>query len=402
MVERADALIIPADNFANDAALKKMVLFFDSVTLVNSSDSALVNEFEVREKFEGMEVAWSARNPFPRSESFSDEMQRLLSETLSFQSRRIIRLTPATPMSSLDAGMNYSLWHSAIANKDLVTAAAPDRFTNPKPTLGISGYMRGGTISVGNARSKYEITETKPSVVLENVDEDWTLYAHLRLGRALKFLRQSHALGLSPIALDLPNQQILKASSEFDTLIVRNQSETPAVLHNQVNFDFDIFEPEEFNNHLNDMTWSDVQQLRRHVLPGMNGLRTYLRRSIRLKGLASTAGVEAYNKELVKLLSEYRVAKEKLTTDWEKLRVGTVTKIGAGVGAGVGLGAVGASTGLIGTIVGAPWVDLLVTIFASGLIGAGHLTSELQNLIPARRVVKQHPLYFTDNFFKGS
>jgi len=402
MVERADALIIPADNFASDAALKKMVLFFDSVTLVNSSDSALVNEFEVREKFENMEISWSARNPFPRAENFIDEMQSLLSQTSTFQSRSIIRLTPSTPLSSLDAGMNYSLWHSAIANNDLVTAAAPDRFTNPKPVLGISGYMRGGAISVGNARSKYEITEAKPSIVLEDVDEDWTLYAHLRLGRALKFLRQSHALGLSPIALDLPNQQILKASSAFDTLIVRNQSERSTILHDQVNFDFDIFEPEEFNKHLSDMSWNDVQQLRRHLLPGMNGLRAYLRRSIRLQGLASTAGVEVYNKELVKLLSEYKVAKEKLITDWEKLRVGTVTKLGAGVGAGVGLGALGTGAGLIGTVVGAPWVDLLVTIFAGGLIGVGQLTSELQSLIPSKRVVKQHPLYFTDSYFKGS
>ena len=63
MVERADALIIPADHFPSDVALKKSILFFDSVTLVGSFDAALVNELEVFEKFPGMTVGWSARNP---------------------------------------------------------------------------------------------------------------------------------------------------------------------------------------------------------------------------------------------------------------------------------------------------------------------------------------------------
>ena len=46
MSTRADALILPADTPVSEVEIKKALLFFDSVTLPNPADYALVNEGE--------------------------------------------------------------------------------------------------------------------------------------------------------------------------------------------------------------------------------------------------------------------------------------------------------------------------------------------------------------------
>lgn len=391
MTERCDALIIPADSPPSGATLKKAVLFFDSVTLANPADRALVNDREVVEHFDNTTVSWSSRNDFPRSPDYLDVMGRLLADTSSLQSRGIVRLTSAEPLPTLDAAMNYTVWHSAITSQHLVEAAAPDRHGQVKPPLGIGGYMRGGAITVNGYRSKYEITETRPAATIPDADEFWTLFAHLRLGRALKFLRQSNALGLSPLALDVPNQQILAASSEFGTLPthqpVMGQQPLPPI-----QLDLEVLETEELLKALDEMSWNDVQKLRKHTLPGMNNLREHLRRSVKLQGKAHMLGIDDYQKELLKLHKDYQDAKEKAASEWEKLRIAAVGKLGGTVGAGV----LADASGLLGTVIATPWVDLLVKIFASGLVATSALTKELQSLIPARRIVKQHPLYFVE------
>jgi hypothetical protein len=394
MAERSHVLIMPSDDFTSELAIKKTILFFDSVTLANAHDAALVNSEEVVEEFSGMTLTWSGRNSFPRTESYTDEMASVLRSTSSLQSRGIIRLTPPKPMPTLDPGMNYTIWHSAITSEKLVSAAAPDRFTSEKPPLGVADYMRGLIMSMGGAKSKYDVLDSRPPFEFSDRDQIWTFYAHLRLGRALKFLRISHALGLTPIAFDTPNHRILDASAEFESLVVRNQGAQRVDTVRQVHFDLDIFDREEFLKALGEMNWNEVQQLRKYVLPGMNNLRSYLRRSIQLQGRSSEVSVETYSKELTKLSAEFEGAKHKLAEEWVKLRIAAITKFGGAVGGGAAID----QLGLVGTTIGVPWVDLLVKIFAGGVIGAAAITKDLQAYIPATLAVKQHPLYFSDKY----
>jgi len=394
MVERCDALIVPADDSPSDVAIKKAILFFDSVTLANPADLALVNHMEVEDKFpNGMSMFWATRNKFPRSSGYSDGMERMLSDTSALRSRGIVRLTPEGPLPTVDAGMNYLIWHSAIASANLLDAAAPDRYQHSKPPLGIESYIRGALISIGGFQSKYQMIETRPPARFSDVDEEWSMFAELRLGRALKYLRLSHALGLSPLAFDQPNQQILSASAEFGSMLRQHQYSVEEPVHKSIQLDFDILEPQDFQNALKEMSWNEVQKLRKYILPGMNNLRAYLKRSVQLQGKASSLDSDTYQKALVNLSNEFRVAKEKLAVDWEKLRIAAICKIGLGAAGGAYLAN---GTGLIGTIVGVPWIDTLTKMFGAGLVATSALSSELQALIPARRLVKQHPLYFTD------
>jgi len=392
MSERADAIILPGDHAPKGGELKKNLLFFDSLTLANPSDSALVNEGEVTEQFSQGRVMWASRNPFPRSPDYVPEMSELLAQTASFQSRGLIRVTPPHPLPTMDPGVNYSLWHSAIASSNLVEAAAPDRYSQETPPFEVGGYMRGGSIALGGERSKYEITESLPAIELADAGEWWTHYAHLRLGRALKFIRLSHALGLSPLALDRPNQEILMASGDFKGVVERQNPKISDVESLHLRFDFGVFDSEELYAALDRMTWNEVAALRKHTLPGMKNLRRYLVKSVQLKARSTSVSPEIYNNELYDLYKDFQVSKVALAKEWERLRIAAVV----GVGGGVGGGAAAEAFGLMGTVVGMPWADLLIKIFTAGLLGAATLKDELKELIPARRTVKEHPMFFID------
>ncbi len=389
MSERCDALLLPADDAPVNAQLKKSVLFFDSVTLANVADAALVNDRDVEEKFPGGAIMWAERNAFPRNEGYVDSMQRIMSDTSSLRSRGILRLTPEKPLPTIDAGVNYSLWHSAIADATLVNAAAPDRHRAENPPHGFYFYMRGCVMTMNNHPSKYEIAETRPAFGFSDCSESWTMYAHLRLGRALKFLRISHALGLVPLAFDDPNQKILAATGEQNSLIEQRNPVNPPGFA-PIQFDLEVFDSAELINALDAMSWQEVARLRKEILPGMNKLRTHMRKvSILQNGDLSR---EENNKRLREMMRDFTDAKESLSESWEKLRIAAVLKSMRT------LGATGALewAGLLGTITGQPWVDLLGKVFAAGLVSAGALHSEIQSLIPARRKVTQHKLYFTD------
>ena len=390
MTTRADALILPADTPLTSAELKKNLLFFDSVTLANPTDAALINDGDVVEQFPMGKFTWAPRNNFPRSADYTDEIAYLLSETRDLQSRGLVRVSPLAPLPILDPGVSHSLWHSAITNKALVEAAAPDRHSQPKPPFGIAGYMRGGVIAQHGYRSKYEITESRPTVELSEVDEHWTLYAHLRLGRALKFLRLSHALSLVPLALDRPNQEILMATTRIEVASDEQTDMPQAPIRDPGQFDFEIFDTGELTKALDGMSWRDVTRLRREILPGMNALREHIEKAVRRMNV--TDHPNAYAEKFGAMQKEFLVAKEMVAIEWEKLRIASITKFG-GV---VGLEALADMGGLVGTVVGVPWADLLVKVFASGLVATAGVSGELKTLIPAKRAVKHHPLYFTD------
>jgi len=391
MSERSNVLILPGDSAPSSREMKKALLFFDSVTLANPKDQALVNEMEVEEVFpNGVHVAWSERNRFPRVPEYLDEFYELVGQTNSLQNRGLVRMTPNTPLPHLDSGLHYCVWHSAITDEGLVKAAAPDRYDHSIPPLPLEAtYMRGMIISVDSFKSKYEIQETRPPVEFSDVDEYWSRIAHQRLGRALKFLRISHAMGLSPLAFDRPNQEILSSSGNFADLIAAEGNSLPV---GRTDFNLEVFETDELLDALDAMSWQEVVKLRKYILPGMNELRAYLNKSIKLKQKLTSVNRESYTNEVSKLIKDFEDDKEKLAAAWEKLRIASITRFGGAVGAG----ALADASGLIAHMTGVPWADLLIKIFASGLVATSTLTSELQTLIPARRAIKQSPVYFID------
>lgn len=396
MSTRADALILPADTPVSEVEIKKALLFFDSVTLPNPADYALVNEGEICETFPtGHKVTWTARNNFPRTTEYQEKMLRLINDTQKIQKNGLIRITSSTPMNYLDPGINWALWHSAITNIELVEAAVPDRFISETPVL--DGIIGATISSLNGYQSKYDILELPPSAMLADANEYWSDCAHLRIGRFLKFVRYSHGLNLIPLATDEPNQNMLAtASSTRDLLLVSENLNQNHVDLPKLALQLDIINANALNDTLKNMTWHEVIRLRKEILPGMHLLRTDLNKAINAQRNISANSLEKYNEYLISLAKDYQEKREKLAEEWEKLRIGAICKFG---GAAAVTTAADVS-GLVAITTGAPWVDLLIKIFSTGLIASSALSDQLSSLIPAQRAVKKHSMYFIDKLPK--
>lgn len=397
---RADALILPADAPISEVEVKKALLFFDSVTLPNPLDYALVNEGEIVEKFPpNYTVTWTARNNFPRTTEYQEDMFQIINDTKNIQKNGLIRITSHQPMNYLNPGINWALWHSAITDMDLVEAATPDRFGSDKPALDCAGYMSGGAISLNGHLSKYDIKETRPAAMLTDADERWSYYAHLRIGRFLKFVRLSHGLNLIPLASDEPNQNMLMTASGTRDLFMDSENcnqkyvDLPKLV-----LQMDIFDADELNKILLDMSWTDVIRLRKEILPGVQTLHLDLIKAIKLQRDLNTKDIERYSKNLEIFYKDYQDKREKLAEEWEKLRIGAICKLGGAAA----ITTVADISGLVAIATGAPWVDLLIKVFSTGLLATSTLSDQLSNLIPARKAVKKHSMYFIEKLPKKS
>lgn len=385
MATRLDTIILPDDAPLKDGHLKKLLLFFDSVTVSNPDDYALVHEKEVTEQFGPLSLWWTDMNLHPRVEGYKEATADLLDGVVALQNRGLVRTTPKRSPKFVDAGMNYTLWHSAIANQALVEAAIPERYTRSLPNIKTEGYMRGGHLCVAGYTSKYEIKESRAAVELSDVDQKWSFLAHLRIARCLKHLRLAHHFGLVPIAFDAPNQNLLASCNEFGATIATNNPVMERSPEGPLQLDFEILDGLDLLNALNSASWKEVLDLRKHTLPGMHKLRTHLEKIVRLQGRHQRNHIDGYTAELARLQKEFDNAKDALSEEWIKFGIAMAQKISAH-GAG----------GLIATALGQSWVSLLQQILIAGLSTTAMLSRDIQSLLIATRHVKQQPLYFVE------
>lgn len=396
MSDRVDALILPGDEPIKDVTLKKHLLFFDSLTLANPADESLINEGDIVEEFPECTLTWAARNSFPRATNYVDDFNLLLEETKHFQDRGLIRLTNKKPSINLDPGMDFSIWHTAVGEKDLVEAAIPDFARNEQPPLQKATYMYGAVIGINGRTSKYSLDGVIPRYTIEGIDERWSIYSHLRLGRFLKFLRKANALGLVPISNDEANSSLLNAVASKTNSLIPNKINYSNEQLATLAFSLDVFEADSLNKVLIDMTWRDVEQLRKITLPGISNLRQHVIKSARKLRTSNLSDIETYTNLITVLNSDYENKKEKVAEEWEKLRIASIAKIG-GV---VGISSAAEITGLAVTAIINPWEAVLMKVLCGTLVASAAISTELKSLLPAKRAVKQHPLYFTENIIK--
>ena len=85
---------------------------------------------------------------------------------------------------------------------------------------------------------------------------------------------------------------------------------------------------------------------------------------------------------------DYENKKKELKKTWEQLRIASILKTGGIVGTG--------NIGLSLLPMNISWIDWMMKLIGTGLVGTAVITPELKSLIPARREVKKHPLFFCD------
>src|SRR5258708_863284 len=196
-------LLLPGDSPPRRSSIRRLLLYFDGVTLPDVTDRALINDGEITEHFDHpsiRRVDWGARGLFPRTPDYDESIAELISETQSLQARGLLkfvsRRTPADPATWLIS------YHAAIANERVVRAAVPDIDPHVKPSVP-STMLLGGAIAPTGFKSRYDVPFRDPVELAEA--PVWGALAWLRVGRAVKYLERARTLGLAPFAADAPN-----------------------------------------------------------------------------------------------------------------------------------------------------------------------------------------------------
>ncbi len=378
-------LILPYDTPPRRSAIKRQLIFFDSLLMPSHDDIALVNDGEVKEKFPGAEIVWARRTPFPRSDDYSDMMQSFQSETIALQNRGLLQfLSPTT--HGLDPASNWLVYHSAISVPELVCAAVPDASTVPPSIAPHDGVYTGMTMSMGGHKSKYELPTHNPHD-LSDVHEQWGGIAQGRLGRFVKFIRRCNFESAAPIALDSINSSLLRTMNS-QPIITQNQNEENAA---QAAISMDVVDPLILDQALVDMSWNEVLEIRRLILPKISIVREELiKRVSRIN--PGTGNVSLYQQSLQNMHDELDRYNDELNEAWDSLGISGLLKGGGAIGF-YGLGQNAGLTMLLQALTATQAIGALVSL---GLISAAALSGEIKQLVQAGRKVKGHPLAFID------
>lgn len=391
--KKISALIIPGDSPPPIARIKRHLLFFDTLSLIDHRDKAVVNIGEITEKFPNMTIKWADYAPYPRSNDYNEEFDYILRDTQKLQRRGILRVLKPYAKNSDDAGVNFMLYNSAISDSGLVKRAIPDFLSTSKPKISIpDGMISGGGISQSGCRSKYELNVKAPCE-LEGIDDSWQTLGYLRTGRTLKAMRRSYLEGTFPIAFDETSQNIFSTIAErflFTDNYVDSSSQE-GIANSSISLD--VIDPIELEIAVDNMSWEDVLLLRKEMLPSVASFRDYVLKKISAISNKTYSDSELIRKEIIQLKVDFDNKREDLANQWEKLRIASILKFGGVVGAGkIGLLLLPINTISFG--------NLLLNIVSVGLIGVATLKPEIQGLIIAKSNLKKHPLFFFDSFIK--
>ena len=334
-----------------------------------------------------MTIQWSDYALYPRSDGYSEEFGYILRDTQKLQRRGIFRVLRPYAKNSNDAGVNFMLYNSAISDSGLVKRAIPDFISTCKPKISIpNGMVTGGGLTQSGYRSKYELNVKAPCKI-EKIDDSWQTLAYLRTGRILKAMRRSYLEGMFPIAFDETSQNIFSIIAER---FLFTDNYVDSSFHEGVansSISLDVIDPVELEMAVDNMSWDDVLQIRKEILPVVASFRDYVLKKISVISNNHYSDSELIRKEIIQLKMDFENKREEVIMQWEKLRIASILKFGGVVGAGK----VGLSLLPINTI---SFSNLLINIVSGGLIGMATLKPEIQGLIIAKSNLRKHPLFF--------
>lgn len=373
------ALVLPGDEPPRRSSVKRLLLFFDSVTLIHPDDRALLNTGEIVEEYPGRisRIEWAERSAFPRSERYVETFAELAAETTRLQGRGLISIVRRTAQA--DPLLRMRAYAAALPNEDLVRAALPDLDPSVTPIIPDT-MLYGGVVAPAGFRSRYDVPVADPYSLPEA--DAWSPLGWLRLGRALKFIEAAHWSGAAPVALDEPNQGVcLALGTRALSFGSPERLATSAIA-------LDAVDAELLDAALLDCTWDDVLQLRREILPAVANLRTLLVRTARRTAGASPRDLDTYHGLLNKLHADLDAAQAEHARKWQELRIGGILKAaGASTVTGVGFEAL---------VSPSSWSGILQLLLASLAAAGATIASELKPLLSTHSRVHGHPLYFFD------
>jgi hypothetical protein len=378
------ALILPADTPPRRTSIKRQLLFFDSLLLIDPvSDFAILNAGEISETFpDGRGLQWGEYGSYSRSSDYVEAYRVLFAETSRLQNQGKIRILKAALPSVMDPKFNWIASVAASRDEALVRAALPDYRSGTEAYYRkYGGWYVAAIPTLANQESVHTWMLGTNHYEMPNIDIEWNQVGWVRLGRALKSLRRAGVESAVPLALDSVNQNICVA------LGARAYRQMPSVsdLAAQV-IALDVVDPLRLDEALVDMTWDNVVRLRKEVLPHAAKLRKLLEDSVIAARKPQNADVEVYSRALAELKEKHKRATNELHDAWRKLGFNTLN---AGVAA--------ASGGLSTLVPPGGWAPVLLGIAGAFVASMAKGTAaDLHKVIVASKARKVTPLLFFD------
>jgi len=350
--------------------LKYLALMFDRLLLPHPADEGVINARE--ERFlhaSGREfVQGSVFAPFLRSPDYSEAFALLRERLSPIEHRGVVAILPHRENDQRTVSARREAYESAIANSAVVEAAIPDRDTVAPSFQLPSGIYYGMQVRPEGTAN----TSPKPHEV-PSLPREWSEAAWLRVGAALKYLRVAHTLNATPVGFDRPNIQILHH------LAISSSSFVPELAAGEFGFAESVMDPERLEAHLNGMTWKDVLETRKLLLPRVAGLRKLVeQRNAQINRFRHDRSPQFLRDEVRKLWLEFEALEKKQADDLSKVTAGLQLEMIAAA-----ILAYGSSIVLPGS-----WP----AIFAV-LIGASIKKGEVRDYVLSRKAKRNHIMY---------
>jgi hypothetical protein len=375
----SNAFVLTGDEPISSQTLKRLLLTHNRVYFTDISDEAIINDLEVIESFPKMKMGWAARGHYPRVDGYKEMYFRCLKGAESVLNRLLLQPIASHNIRTIDLGIHWMCYNASLSNKKLVCAASIDASLE-KPNLAFKKtILNGSEMSQSGMKSKYAV-DYKPPMDLTDIHQDWNWIAPLRVGRMLKSIRISQALNASPIAVDSINSEICYSLM---------QQNSPFYFTDESLMDFAIdtaiVDIEKLESNLLEAPWEDIVKIRKEILPAVSKTKDFLEEKTYRISSKTYSGPEQYIKALNEFKADFNNLKDNESEAWEALRIGSVLKVGGSAGAlGFGTLAIPSITSLSVSI---------IALISAGLVSAASLNPELKKLIPARRKLRDHPLY---------
>ena len=375
---------MPGDTVIPSGKLKKQLLFFDEVIISDPSDRALIADRELHHRSpDGSHEFWEAeRSPFPRQVDYEEQFSELLQGTEQLQRVGKLRVLTSRDWRMVDPWFRMNLHVTAIADPELVRSAIPD-LSEEKPVTPQGVIHASGVFHLkGQPPPELAQLRTDPPYEIPDIDHSWNTLAHLRLGRATKYIRVAQINDAAPIAWDDSTSEILVSlgRSAFREL------PSPETLAGAA-ISLDVFEPQKLETALMAMPWNEVVKVRKEILPHVAKYRSKVIETARRVYRAQLLEFDKYRDVVEADRQSLISAQEELRKACEGLKIVAALKV-------LGWAGTGGATSLI--IPPSDWTDLLGRILTGLAVGVGSLGGDIKTYLQTRENVRRHPLFVID------
>ncbi|HIF9156172.1 TPA: hypothetical protein ACX6PJ_000783 [Photobacterium damselae] len=374
--------VMTGDQPITETTLKRLVVQHHRIGFSHITDKAIVNDGEVSEDFGSMTTIWADRGHYPRVDGYDDLYHDLTKGIGDLINRRIVNLICSSDIKLIDPASYWIAHNAALSKSTLVRSAAIDATNSKIPFNLPNTIVSGGGIAPSGMKSKYDVPY-KPRATFEDIDDDWLTVANLRVGRALKAIRVAQAIRATPIAVDSINTSISLDYLKSNSRVYKKHS---SII--DFSLEYSLIDNNKLEEALKDASWKDVLHIRKQTLPMLSQSKNLISKRMSKMDRYDNKSPEELLNFVNQLQKEFLNLKEQEYDAWEALRIGSVLKVGSAIGAW-SLGSTIIPTTMSVT-------QSITSLLATGLLASAAIKDELQALIPARRKLKEHPLFILD------